>query len=124
MRDRIPGWTDFVGCARSQGIDVHKFSLFAVPPSGGGTPNYFLYRVRALTALRDVFRFGFHRNCSRSQRPASSNLTPSRSSIRCCLSAGSTMRPVEHLPCELITRCHGVLLSSAPCITKPTVRGV
>src|SRR5688500_15767826 len=36
---------------------------------------------------------------------------------------GIVSRPVEHFPCELITRCH-VTPSSDPCITYPTVRAV
>jgi len=59
----------------------------------------------------------------KTQRPLLSNRTPSFSNIRCCLSGGKTIPIVEQRPCELMTRCQGVR-SSAPCITKPTVRGV
>ena len=31
--------------------------------------------------------------------------------------SGIVIRPVEHAPCELITRCHGTFSESAPCMT-------
>ena len=38
---------------------------------------------------------------------------PSCSSISCCRFTGIVSRPVEHFPCELITRCHGTPSLSA-----------
>src|ERR1043166_251608 len=103
-----------------------RYSSF-LPGAADLTAQFSYRRYNLVRAFVSSFRgcepLGRHRTFSKSQRPLASNSIPSRSSIRCCLSEGRTMPPVEQRPCELITRCHGVR-SSHPCMTKPTVRGV
>src|SRR5690349_668932 len=113
MRNRITRWTDSVRSA-GYGFSTHRFRPRA--------EDFDLYKLAASDFFGDLV-FGICRNVCKSQRALLSNTTPSCSSMRCCLSCGSTMRPVEHLPCAFNTRCHGVP-SGEECMQKPTVRGV